>query len=567
MRQATIWNFVRLTNLEPNTDYYYRCVSDTAVSIIETFHSQPLNSEDVDIRFAVIGDTRTYIAQHTEVINAMRTKVIELYGDSVYHQINVILNVGDIVGNGLSLPQYVAEFFNPINSVSPQVPFMVSIGNHEAEASYYYDYMKYEIIGGSEGELYYSFRISSVLFIALNSNTQGATQINWLEELLNDSDNNDEIDWIIVFVHHPGHSEIWPNGNTAWTQDEVIPLLSQFEKVELFFYGHSHNYERGASLESNLRIILQGGGGCALARWGMYDNQTDYPEIHRAHDYYGYTLVEIDNTNKSYMARSYSLGHEDMPMNNVLFDSFGRDRNSEPPETPYALEPARQAIEPVTLMGSAYDVGTEPIMSSHFQLTEVQNDWSSPIVESVRDWENIYGDSGPPFYEPIDLNEGIDLTQLSVENGILQLDQTYWWRIRYRNQNLLWSEWSQIQEFELVDSISILAYLPGDVNMANGLWPPTIIGSDVIYLVNYFRGSSSSMPCFLGGFWASADANGDCNIIGSDVTRLVNYFKGINTIEYCTDYEPAWLTPDELPAEAPDGWPNCEQRFKISNKE
>ncbi|MCP4582878.1 MAG: hypothetical protein GY839_14810 [candidate division Zixibacteria bacterium] len=101
-------------------------------------------------------------------------------------------------------------------------------------------------------------------------------------------------------------------------------------------------------------------------------------------------------------------------------------------------------------------------------------------------------------------------------------------------------------------------YLPGDVNMANGNWPPTVIGGDVTYLVNYFRSMPSSQPCLLDGFWGSADANGDCIIIGSDVTKLVSYFRGMTYLGYCPDYAPSWPTPEDLPVDSPPGWPNCE---------
>ncbi|MCP4583429.1 MAG: HYR domain-containing protein [candidate division Zixibacteria bacterium] len=100
------------------------------------------------------------------------------------------------------------------------------------------------------------------------------------------------------------------------------------------------------------------------------------------------------------------------------------------------------------------------------------------------------------------------------------------------------------------------AYLPGDANMPNAIWPPTVIGADVTYLVNYFRAISG--PCLLDNFYAAADINGDCLVIGSDVTRLVNYFRGDAEITWCPDYEPAWPTPNDLPGEAPPGWPNCE---------
>ncbi len=112
--------------------------------------------------------------------------------------------------------------------------------------------------------------------------------------------------------------------------------------------------------------------------------------------------------------------------------------------------------------------------------------------------------------------------------------------------------------------VSSYAYFPGDANMFIGIWPPQVIGSDVTYIVSYFRGLPNE-PCLLDGFWASADVNGDCNIIGSDVTRLVNCFRGIGSIEFCPDYPPAWYSEDDFPLEQPDGWPNCENAPINSN--
>jgi len=107
-------------------------------------------------------------------------------------------------------------------------------------------------------------------------------------------------------------------------------------------------------------------------------------------------------------------------------------------------------------------------------------------------------------------------------------------------------------------------YLPGDVNMAVGAWPPAATGPDVTYLVNYFRGIPTSLPCkfngTLGLFWASADVSGDCNVIGSDVTKQVSTLRGASQINSCNHYPPLWLTPEDLPAEEPPGWPNCENR-------
>jgi len=97
-------------------------------------------------------------------------------------------------------------------------------------------------------------------------------------------------------------------------------------------------------------------------------------------------------------------------------------------------------------------------------------------------------------------------------------------------------------------------YLPGDVNMALGVWPPTVIGGDVTYLVGYFIGGGQE-SCLLDEFWCSADINGDCVIIGGDVTALVGYFVAGGDLVPCPDYEPLW---PPVPEEAPDGWPNCD---------
>ena len=111
--------------------------------------------------------------------------------------------------------------------------------------------------------------------------------------------------------------------------------------------------------------------------------------------------------------------------------------------------------------------------------------------------------------------------------------------------------------FEVTTGGGCYQFVPGDANMVNGQWPVKIIGGDVTYLVGWFRGFNPS--CLVGGFFNSADANGDCIIIGSDVTRLVGYFRGLSTISHCPNFDPCWLTPSETDAvPRPTGWPNCE---------
>jgi hypothetical protein len=472
----TIWHRAQLTGLQADTEYYYSCVTDTAISPVKTFRTFPENDvSQGHFRIGILGDTRTDAGAHQMVIDAMREKVENLYGTDVHNQLNLVLNVGDIVTSGPVLGQYTNEYFEPINGLSENVPFMVSIGNHEAEAAHYYNYMDYEDFAGPEGEIYYSFRVGPILFLSINSNTQGNIQLDWVADECAIAQADPGIDWIVTFCHHPGRSEVWPDGNTSWVNNQLIPVLADYDKVCGLYYGHSHNYEMGANPDSPFRIMLSGGGGSALDRWGMYANQTDYPELYKSWDHYGYTIIDFDLANRSYTGKSYTLGHANLSRENELIDEFYQKReNTSAPVTPECLYPTTEADLPLTLVASPY-VGIEEIMSSHFQLSATPGDYTNPLVDSRRDWINIYGDSGTPDYNFLDLNEGIILNRLTISSGI-SYGQTLGWRIRYRDQNLAWSEWSNEQTF-IVSVVTPSADFTADVQ--TGSSPLTVQFSDL----------------------------------------------------------------------------------------
>ena len=104
------------------------------------------------------------------------------------------------------------------------------------------------------------------------------------------------------------------------------------------------------------------------------------------------------------------------------------------------------------------------------------------------------------------------LTESNYQLPVIDND-TYYWRVTAFNATEVSSR-SETRSFTVDCEIY---FIPGDAN-GDG----RVIGSDVTYLVGYFRGINSPPSPFLAG-----DANGDCRIIGSDVTYLVTYFRGI----------------------------------------
>ena len=456
--ESTIWHWVKLTDLEPETVYYYRAVSDTLVSDIYTFKTQPaIGQKTGHIRFSIFGDTRTYPGQYAWVVQNLKDKVEELYGGPVEENLNVLLSVGDIVSYGPVLNQYKREYFQPLQQVSANVPIMVSIGDHEHDDPIYYDYMKYEDFSGPEGELYYSFQIGRVLFISIHYRSNTDTQIQWLDDLLKSAQQDSTIDWIFAFEHRPGHSEIWPDGNESYIQNKVIPLLSKYSKADMLMYGHSHNYERGQVRDGNLRLNLNGGGGAELDRWREYPNQTDYPEIQKSFDYWCYTIVDIDIANKSYLARSYTIGQDDTTFANILFDQFFRNKADEtPPNKPGLVSPVDGAsVKPPFSLEAEKFAGRYKQLSSQFQLAALQGDYNHAIIDTVRDFEDIYYDSGPPNFVPIDKNKNIDLARYMLSGVDLTTGATYWWRVRYRDRNLQWSDWSEERSFTISNTSGV----------------------------------------------------------------------------------------------------------------
>jgi len=245
-----IWHTVKLKNLTPGTTYYYRSISgkdSTAIYPFKTPAAQGTPGQH--LRFVVLGDSRTDITRATQQISKLKQNLIAKYGTDWYNQVSLIAHVGDIVTSGGAISQYTDEFFNPFSEISCSVPTMISIGNHEGESSIYYKYMKYEELSSPAfarphpyNERFYSFNLGSAQFLFCNGNWQlrNTAQKGWIEDALRESEGNSKIDFVFSFTHQPGHSEIWPDGNETFVQEDILGHLKNFFKASIHFSEHSH---------------------------------------------------------------------------------------------------------------------------------------------------------------------------------------------------------------------------------------------------------------------------------------------------------------------------------------
>lgn len=348
--------------------------------------------------------------------------------------------------------------------------------------------MKYEDVSdytGTYAEKFYSFYYLNTHFVFINGNTplQNSVQTAWLQQKLNQSQANPDVDMVFCFTHQPGRSELWPDGNTSYIQNDVIPILQQFDKVQLLAYGHSHNYERGtaeskvAPSNGDFYLMLTGGAGSALDRWGMYPNQTNYDEIMMSLDHYIFNIVDIDIDNQSFEIFTFSLGHSDKPLNCVLVDYVYRKLNQPEPEQPFALSPSG-LTGTLPLLTTSPFAGVDSVFSVRFQVTQTPGNYSTTLIDKRHDIIDIYSDSGTPLYNPVNLNQNIDMQRFHITTP-LTVGQQYAWRVAYRDNNMKWSQWSAEQLFTVGSTIT--PYTDFSANITQGPAPLEITFTDLTY--------------------------------------------------------------------------------------
>ena len=99
--------------------------------------------------------------------------------------------------------------------------------------------------------LFYSFDFENVHFVTISSEkpySKESKQYNFLRNDLANASLDENIDWIIFWLHKPLYTGYWPNGHT----DLIVlhELLEQYD-VDLVLQGNVHAYERSKPMTSD----------------------------------------------------------------------------------------------------------------------------------------------------------------------------------------------------------------------------------------------------------------------------------------------------------------------------
>lgn len=451
-----------MSGLEPDTVYYYRVGTGNAVSEVLSFRTPAESSAEQSFRFVALSDTQggPVSDMHTRTINdGIIAFFRQEFGPLLHNELDFVIQPGDLVSTGSNYDQWKDQYFDEAQNLYQHVPVYPVPGNHEQDAHWFFDYFKLPDNGtpGFEEHWWYKDH-GNVRIIGLDSNTpyRIQAQLDWLDAVLADAAINDDIDFVFAQLHHPHLSGIWTPGNTPYT-GLVIERMERFStdtgKPSAHFFGHTHAYERGQSKDHNHLWVNVASGEGAIDYWDQSD--VDYDEFQLVFPEWGFVVIEVEaGDDPKFRLRRINRGNTFVQRDNEVMDDITIRRYNASPAAPSPVTPPDRTtqVDPdlVQLRATEFqDQDGDFHLESEFQLTKIAGDYSDSEASEWIRFENWFmpegaagGESGSFSINTVD---DPDISKVNIE--LLDGDTTYFWRVRYRDSVLGWSEWSTESSF------------------------------------------------------------------------------------------------------------------------
>lgn len=310
---------VRLTGLEPGTEYCYQVEAGGEVLASGLrFRTAPEDPE-TPIRFLVIGDMGAGTDEQIEVREAML---------AVGMDAQLLITTGDNAYSDGDRDELHERVFVVYQELMARMPVYPTPGNHDyktAEAQPYLDsfFLPEDAWRPQDAERYYTADFGPLHFIALDTETPA-----WQATTSADDDQTDwlaghavvtERPWSVAGFHQPakaGHPDRSPHlvALIQW-----VPIL-EAAGVPLVLQGHDHYYQRFQPTSAQTTVpdadgihyIVSGGGGR-----GLYEMDLEEPFLEVAEQRHHFLLGEADGC---------TLTMQAIDKTGAVFDTLRLDR-------------------------------------------------------------------------------------------------------------------------------------------------------------------------------------------------------------------------------------------------
>jgi len=331
---------VLLNDLNPETNYFWQVISvtatgDTIRSSVSTFKTAVRDSSAY--MFALVGDT-----QRNNRTPWAWEKIANLVWED---RPNFAVLAGDLVDQGLDKNDWLENFFPKGRPLLSRVPVYPVLGNHEQDASYYYQY-----VVAPSPEYYYTFTYGNAQFFMIDTNrdvSEGSEQYDWLEWELAKS----TAIWKIAVHHHPpyssdsdDHGDTYQSVSTLGTDARnLVPLYERYG-LDFCLFGHTHLYERSwpikddkINMKNGVVYINSGGAGGGLEAFAPTRSWFT-AELQSVHHYCTFAIFEDNVMFKS-------IDHEGR-----MLDAFQMQKDKDRIASTAVLQPpAPHVMAPATI--------------------------------------------------------------------------------------------------------------------------------------------------------------------------------------------------------------------------
>ncbi|WP_209329017.1 FN3 domain-containing metallophosphoesterase family protein [Lunatimonas salinarum] len=450
--ENSILHHVGLTELQSNTRYFYRVKTGGFTSALYEFTTPPNPTTDPlsPFQIVVFSDSQIDGQLPDKLEETVHQGILKYFNASPQNPLNdnlaFVMVTGDLVARGKIYEQWPQHFFRPTAPLFNHVPVYPVTGNHEDNSDYFFKYFHLPQNGNAayDGHWWYKDH-ANVRVIGLDSNTpyRIKEQIDWLTEVLEKTSSDPHIDFVFLQIHHPFKTEFWLVGELEYTR-QVIDLLEKFTEVSgkpsAHLFGHTHAYSRGQSRDYRHLWVNVASASGRIDYWGEYA-QRNYAEFSVSQPEYGFVVIEVDpnKDNPSFTLKRISRGNEYTPKDNELSDQVTVWRYGIKPDQPSTKGVVGNGVDGQTILkasGFASKRQGAVHYASHWQIATTP-DFQEILHESWKQSEDY-------FYN-VNQQAGDDLT----DELILRVPRVpdRYFRVRYRDQHLEWSDWSEPEKF------------------------------------------------------------------------------------------------------------------------
>ncbi len=493
---------VRLAGLEPGTTYHYALEGEGEAGTIHSFRTAPADPL-AGTRILAISDSQMNYGEpgiFADLIGNVHERLLADAPGPLAEYVDLVLLPGDLVDDGRQVSEWTDDFLRPAQPLFASVPLYAALGNHEEDSTHYFDYLQLPSAspGAEHGERWYGFGRGNLRFVVLDGNEPYADQVqlDWLEQQLDRACLDPAADFVIAAYHFPPYCEVWPDGQSDFSQ-QAVEVLDAFAtscgKPVLSVFGHAHGYARGESRDARHLLLDAASIAGSIHEWGQMEN-LDHPEIALSLPEYGYVMIEAEAGDDPVLRFERFLLHSAEPeLDHSARDRVELRRFAEVPPAPRATLPLEAEVAPacVQLAASPWDGLDGAVHGAHWQVSEGCDDFDRPSWESWQQDINLY--------QGVDRQAGRRLESIVIPS--LEAQHGHCWRVRYRSEDLVWSEWSEPAAFETAgDPLpENLLFNPGAEEGASG-WevlegPLEVIERGECDAIDAVDGSSSLALC------------------------------------------------------------------------